>query len=186
MTAKPQLSGRRIQIIGVIGAGKSTFARQLGEELSIPVCELDPLFHESRAGGALSAEDAQRTIQDLVGSSDEWILDGNHWVQLKDISYNRATDILWIDTPLPLTLWRVITRTIWEVLTIPGVLFRELSGNSLISMSLKVRAKKYANWRKRVEVDPRWKCLGGWFGRSSFLARLRETRRASEVLKKSI
>ncbi|KAI2604681.1 hypothetical protein GGR54DRAFT_449999 [Hypoxylon sp. NC1633] len=182
MTSEPQLSGRRIQVIGVTGAGKSTFARQLGKHLSIPVCELDSLFHKSRAGGALSEEDARRTVQALVESNDEWILDGNHWVQLKDISYSRATDILYylgIDTPLPLTLWRVITRTIWEVLTIPGVLRRELSGDSLIAMSLRVRARKYANWSKRVEMDSRWKRLSGWYGRGSFLARVKDTLRAA-------
>ncbi|KAI0872515.1 hypothetical protein GGS24DRAFT_502751 [Hypoxylon argillaceum] len=177
MTSKPQLSGRRIQVIGVTGAGKSTFARRLGKQLSIPVLELDSLFHQSRAGGVLSEDDARRTVQALVESNDEWILDGNHWVQLKDVSYSIATDILWIDTPLPLTLWRVITRTIWEVLTIPGVLRRELSGNSLIAMSLRVRAKKHANWSKRVGADPRWKRLSGWYGRESFLARVRDSLR---------
>ncbi|KAI1197026.1 hypothetical protein F5X97DRAFT_303684 [Nemania serpens] len=178
MTSEPQLSGRRIQVIGVTGAGKSTFARRLGKQLSIPVCELDSLFHESRAGGALSEDDAKRNVQALVESNDEWILDGNHWLQLKDISYSVATDILWIDTPLSLTLWRVITRTIWEVLTIPGVLRRELSGDSLITMSLRVRAKKHANSSKRVEKNPKWKRLSGWFGRDSFLARVRDTLRA--------
>ncbi|KZZ99186.1 Shikimate kinase [Moelleriella libera RCEF 2490] len=179
MSSEPQLSGRRIQVIGVTGAGKSTFARRLGQELSIPVCELDSLFHESRAGGALPEDDARRSVQALVESNDEWILDGNHWVQLKDVSYNKATDIIWIDTPLPLTLWRVITRTIWEVLTIPGVLQRELSGNSLIAMSLRVRAKKHANWSKRVTTDSRWKRLSGWYGRDRFLARVRDMLRAS-------
>ncbi|KAI0431902.1 hypothetical protein F5Y09DRAFT_174060 [Xylaria sp. FL1042] len=179
MTSEPQLSGRRIQVIGVTGAGKSTFARRLGKQLSIPVYELDSLFHKSRAGGALSEDDARRSVQALVESNDEWILDGNHWLQLKDVSYSIATDILWIDTPLLLTLWRVITRTIWEVLTIPGVLRRELSGDSLIAMSLRVRAKKHANWSKRVEKDSRWKRLSGWYGRGSFLARVRDTLRAA-------
>lgn len=179
MTSEPQLSGRRIQVIGVTGAGKSTFAHLLGKELSIPVLELDSLFHKSRAGGALSEDDARRSVQALVESNDEWILDGNHWVQLKDVSYSIATDILWIDTPLPLTLWRVITRTIWEVLTIPGVLRRELSGDSLITMSLRVRAKKHANWSKRVATDSRWKRLSGWYGRDNFLARVKDTLRAS-------
>ncbi|KAI1295744.1 hypothetical protein F5Y03DRAFT_399220 [Xylaria venustula] len=177
MTLEPQLSGRRIQVIRVTGAGKSTFARQLGKQHSIPVLELDSFFHQSRAGGALVEVDARRTVQALVESNDEWILDGNHWVELKDVSYSIATDILWIDTPLPLTLWCVITRTIWEVLTIPGVLRRELSGNSLIAMSLRVRAKKHANWSKRVETDPRWKRLSGWYSRDSFLARVKDTLR---------
>ncbi|TAQ84874.1 hypothetical protein B7494_g6810 [Chlorociboria aeruginascens] len=157
MTSELQLSGQRIQVIGVIGAGKTTFARRLGKELSIPVCELDFLFHKSRAGDALSEDDARQSVQALVESNDD------HWVQLKDVSYNIATDVFWIDTPLLLTLWRVITRTIWEVLTIPGVLRRELSGNSLIAMSLRVRAKKHANWSKRVATDSRWKRLSGWY-----------------------
>ncbi|KAI1173583.1 hypothetical protein F4777DRAFT_444265 [Nemania sp. FL0916] len=179
MTSEPPLSGRRIQVIGVIGAGKSTFARRLGEQLSIPVCDLDPLFHKSRAGGALSEDDARRSVQALVESNDEWIIDGNHWLVLKDVSYNTATDILWVDTPLPLTLWRVITRTIWEVLTIPGVLRRELSGKSLITRSLRIRAKKYANWSKRAETDSRWQRLSGWYGREKFLARVRDALRAA-------
>ena len=103
MAAKLHLSGRRIQIIGVTGAGKvcalmieqnlqradymslmlyleqSTFARQLGKELSIPVCDLDPLFHGSKAGGIdLSPEEAQRTVQTLVAENDEWIIDGKY------------------------------------------------------------------------------------------------------------
>ncbi|KAM3426105.1 hypothetical protein NHJ13734_009661 [Beauveria thailandica] len=78
MSSEPQLSGRRIQVIGVTGAGKSTFARRLGQELSIPVCELDSLFHKSRAGGALSEDDARRSVQVLVESNDEWILDGKY------------------------------------------------------------------------------------------------------------
>ncbi|KAJ5278798.1 hypothetical protein N7478_004170 [Penicillium angulare] len=68
MTSEPQLSRRRIQVIGVTGAGK----------LSIPVCELDPLFHKSRAGGTLSEDDARRSIQFFVESNDEWILDGKY------------------------------------------------------------------------------------------------------------
>ncbi|KAJ5953182.1 hypothetical protein N7454_000078 [Penicillium verhagenii] len=78
MTSEPRLSGRRIQVIGVTGAGKSTFARQLGTQLSIPVCELDSLFHQSRAGGALSEDDARRSVQALVEYSDEWIIDGKY------------------------------------------------------------------------------------------------------------
>ncbi|KAI1357268.1 hypothetical protein F5Y08DRAFT_324647 [Xylaria arbuscula] len=179
MTLEPQLSGRRIQVIGVIGAGKSTFARQLGKQLSIPVCELDPLFHDSRAGGPLSEADARRSVQTFVELNGEWIVDGSHWVQLKDVTYSIATDILWIDTPLPLTLWRVISRTFWEVLTIPGVLRRELSGGSLIAMSLRVRAKKHANFSKRTKTDSRWKRLSGWNGRGRFLARVRDELRAA-------
>ncbi|KAK3363928.1 hypothetical protein B0T25DRAFT_562903 [Lasiosphaeria hispida] len=79
---------------GTLTLDTSTFARRLGQELSIPVCELDSLFHKSRAGGVLSEDDARRSVQALVESSDEWILDGNHWVQLKDVSYNKATDII--------------------------------------------------------------------------------------------
>ena len=62
--------------------GQSTFAQRLGKELSIPVCELDSLFHVSRAGGALSEDDAQRRVRALVMSNKEWILDGKYVVHV--------------------------------------------------------------------------------------------------------
>ncbi|GAM90472.1 hypothetical protein ANO11243_085160 [Dothideomycetidae sp. 11243] len=80
-----------------------------------------------------------------------------------------------IDTPLPLALWRVFTRTIWEILTIRGALRRELSGNGLILISLRTRSKKRANWSQRVKVDSRWKRLSGYFGCREFLEALKAT-----------
>ena len=98
MAAIPQLSGRRIQIVGVIGAGKvrrtrypntqhqhtgytkltphhekSTFANQLSSILSIPVYDLDHLFR-----GTLSEEEAKRTVKKIVEENEEWVIDGKY------------------------------------------------------------------------------------------------------------
>lgn len=42
------------------------------------MCELDSLFYKSRAGGALSEDDARRSVQALVDSNDERIIDGKY------------------------------------------------------------------------------------------------------------
>jgi len=71
-----QLSGRRIQVIRIIKAGKACLTfnstqlytttltlilESFRSGLSIPVCELDSLFHQSRARGALSKYDARKS-----------------------------------------------------------------------------------------------------------------------------
>ncbi|KAI8626402.1 hypothetical protein F5Y19DRAFT_478522 [Xylariaceae sp. FL1651] len=59
MTSELRLSGRRIQVFGVTGAGTS------------------------RAGGALSEDDARHSVQALVESKDEWILDGKYVIAVR-------------------------------------------------------------------------------------------------------
>lgn len=45
--------------------------------------ELDSLFYESRAGGALSEDDAKRSVQALLESNEEWILDGKYVIMVR-------------------------------------------------------------------------------------------------------
>jgi len=66
---------KRVLVIGPGGAGKSTFARQLGEALNIRVNHLDVAYW--RSGWSKPSEDEWvQKVNELV-SDDEWILDGN-------------------------------------------------------------------------------------------------------------
>ncbi|MGD6899395.1 hypothetical protein [Bacillus infantis] len=63
-------------IIGSAGAGKSTFAKRLGEMTGIEVIHLDSLFwHE---GWVPTGREEWIRIQEGLLRKEQWILDGNY------------------------------------------------------------------------------------------------------------
>ncbi len=98
---------KRVLVIGPGGAGKSTFARQLGEALNIKVNHLDVAYW--RSGWSKPAEDGWlQTVSQLV-SGDSWILDGNFGGTL-ELRLKHCDTIVFLDMPRLLCLWRVVKR----------------------------------------------------------------------------
>jgi adenylate kinase family enzyme len=65
---------RRVAVVGVPGAGKSTLARAIGRRCSLPVTHLDAHFFDP--GWKPKPDDEWRaTYAELVGR-DEWVMDG--------------------------------------------------------------------------------------------------------------
>ena len=67
---------KRILVIGSGGAGKSTFAKRLGEILKLKVIHLDSLFWS--AGWLEMPKDQWRAMVEELIKGDSWILDGNY------------------------------------------------------------------------------------------------------------
>ena len=86
--------GRRVVVVGMSGAGKSTFARALGAKTGLPVIHLD--LHRWNPGWVRKPEDEFREEQRGLVSVEEWIIDGN--VAL-DIRLERADTVVFLDTP---------------------------------------------------------------------------------------
>jgi adenylate kinase family enzyme len=100
---------RRIVVIGSGGAGKSTFARQLGTLTGLPVIHLDR--HYWRAGWTPTPrEEWQREVEKLA-AGDEWIIDGNYSGSM-DVRLRAADTVIFLDLPRVLCLWRVIRRRV--------------------------------------------------------------------------
>lgn len=98
---------KRVLVIGPGGAGKSTFARQLGEALDIEVSHLDSAYW--RSGWSKPSEDEWlRTVTQLV-SGDAWILDGNFGGTL-ELRLRHCDTIVFLDMSRLLCLWRVLKR----------------------------------------------------------------------------
>src|SRR5438067_3763399 len=66
---------QRVLILGRGGAGKSTFARSLGEALELPVVELDAHFWQADLK-PLSAREWTET-QARLASAPRWVMDGD-------------------------------------------------------------------------------------------------------------
>jgi adenylate kinase family enzyme len=67
---------KKVLVIGSGGAGKSVFARQLGQVLNIDVVHLDALYWHPGWAETPRAE-WRKVIEGLV-RRDAWIIDGNY------------------------------------------------------------------------------------------------------------
>ncbi|MHA7268185.1 P-loop NTPase family protein [Arthrobacter sp. HLT1-20] len=103
LRAHPQ----RILVAGVSGAGKTTFAGRLGQLLQVPHTEIDSLFHGPNW--------TQRT--DFMADVDR-LTQGRGWVtewqygQARGMLAQRADTLIWLDFPMPVSMWRLIRRTV--------------------------------------------------------------------------
>ncbi len=100
----------RILVLGCSGTGKSTFARQVGERLGIPVIFMDTLFWNP---GWIQADPV--TFVDRVQAAhagDHWVSEGNYIKSTLDSRYAAADQILWLDQPRALRVWRILKRTL--------------------------------------------------------------------------
>lgn len=100
---------QRVLVIGSGGAGKSTFAKRLGECTGLPVIHLDALFWQPGWVETDRGEWAAR-VDELL-RLDRWIMDGNYSGTL-DRRLLAADTVIFLDLPRALCLWRVVVRRI--------------------------------------------------------------------------
>ena len=100
---------QRVLVLGRGGAGKSTFARSLGEALDLPVVELDAHFWQPDLK-PLSAREWTET-QARLASAPRWVMDGD--LGPYDVLQPRleAADAVFVlDFPLWRCAWRSLRR----------------------------------------------------------------------------
>jgi adenylate kinase family enzyme len=98
---------KRILVIGSGGAGKSTFAKRLGEILELKVIHLDSLFWS--AGWVEMPKDQWRAMVEELMKGDSWILDGNYGGTL-DLRLAACDAVIFLDIPRMTCLKRVFKR----------------------------------------------------------------------------
>lgn len=99
----------RVVVLGSSGAGKSTFSRQLGALLGLPVIHLDAHFWRTGWVEPIRKDWAAQQL-DLI-QAPRWIMDGNYGGTLA-IRLGVADTIIFIDLPHTLCLWRVLKRRV--------------------------------------------------------------------------
>jgi adenylate kinase family enzyme len=107
-------SPQRIAIVGPPGCGKSTLARKLAGQTGLPYVELDSLYYKP-----MWQKTPDQAFYDAVvrhAGEDAWIIDGNYEV-VRDIVWVRAQQLVWLDFPLYLVLWRLLARTTRRLLS---------------------------------------------------------------------
>lgn len=87
---------QRIAVVGPGGAGKSTFARELGRRLGAPVVHLDE--HYWGPDWTPTPAPAWRTRQTALLAGERWIADGNYGATF-DIRFARADTVIVLAPP---------------------------------------------------------------------------------------
>lgn len=100
---------QRVLVIGISGAGKSTFSRALGAKTGLPIIHLDTEFWQPGWKVTPTAEWNVK-VAELI-KRDAWIMDGN-FAGTFDLRMPRADALVWFDYPrlicLKRALWRVV------------------------------------------------------------------------------
>ncbi|KAF2436925.1 hypothetical protein EJ08DRAFT_655081 [Tothia fuscella] len=104
----------KIVIVGKSGAGKTTLAGQLSTKLSLKHVELDGIAWQ-KDWTMLSIDEFRNRVDKALASNDSWVADGNYTRRAQDIIWQRADTLIWLDYPLYLALWRVLTRTLGRI-----------------------------------------------------------------------
>lgn len=101
--------GKKILIIGVNGAGKTTFATELAEKVSLPLVHLDALYWRDNWDHA-TREEFDEAL-DIELQKPEWILDGNMKRTLER-RLNFCDTVIYFDFPVMVGMWGAFCRLI--------------------------------------------------------------------------
>ncbi|WP_421101869.1 topology modulation protein [Sporosarcina psychrophila] len=100
----------KIMVIGVsAGAGKSTFARRLGELTGIEVTHLDCLYW--KPNWVEAPPEVFSAAQQQVVQNEQWIVEGNYSGTF-DIREPYADTVIYLELPLRVCLYRVLKRRV--------------------------------------------------------------------------
>ena len=103
---------KRVVVIGTSCSGKTTFASQLADKLSILHTELDVLHW--LPDWEMRPLDEFRSLVNEVAEQERWVIDGNYG-KVRDIVWPRATHLVWLNYPFRTVFSRALRRTFGRV-----------------------------------------------------------------------
>lgn len=99
----------KIMVIGSGGSGKSTFSREIGEVLKLPVYHLDVYFW--KPGWVQTPNEEWADFNKRLVTKNEWIIDG-YYGRTIEIRMQTADVIFFFDLSPWITTYRVLKRRI--------------------------------------------------------------------------
>jgi adenylate kinase family enzyme len=133
---------KKIHIIGSVGSGKTTFARELSIKLNIPFYEIDNIVWKRAPNGDIrnTPEERDKILKEII-SSDSWIVEGVHSEEWVMESFLHADVILFLKPHSSIRNYRIVKRFIRQKLRIE---------KSNYKPTLKIFFKMF-RWNKQFE-----------------------------------
>ncbi|MDO9578605.1 MAG: hypothetical protein Q7J16_12030 [Candidatus Cloacimonadales bacterium] len=101
---------KKIVVVGTSCSGKTTLAGNIAEILEIPHIELDVLhWGQNWTIKADFEEKVAEAVQDP-----QWVVDGNYR-KVRDIIWDKADTIIWLNYSFPVVFRRALKRTISRI-----------------------------------------------------------------------
>lgn len=98
----------KISVFGLPASGKSTFARQLADQMGVPCLDMDRVLFQS--GKPLPLEQFRAEVGEFTASS-AWVVEGNY-SKLAGVTWDRSDVVVWLDFPLRVIYWRIFRRAL--------------------------------------------------------------------------
>ncbi|MDC0768763.1 adenylate kinase [Streptomyces sp. HD] len=104
----------RILVVGVTGAGKSTLARTLSSRLGVTYHEMDALYFNGPNWAVNN-----RLVEDVsrLTAEPRWIIDSLGYPEVRDLLWDRADTVIWLDYSKRVIMPRVLRRSIRRTVT---------------------------------------------------------------------
>lgn len=99
---------KKILVIGSPGAGKSTFARRLGEKTGLKVIHLDRLYWKPN-WVETADKDEWKAVLEKILAGESWIIDGNYSNTI-EMRVEKCDTVIFLDMPPALCVYRVLKR----------------------------------------------------------------------------
>ena len=103
----------KINIVGISGSGKSTFAKKIADKLHHPYIELDSIYWRS------DWKHNPNFLTDLnssLSANSSYVLDGNY-ASSDHLKWKGIDLVIWLDYSFHLSFYRCLTRTIKRLIT---------------------------------------------------------------------
>lgn len=102
---------KRIHIIGSVGSGKTTLAKEISSRLDIPYYELDNVvWIRHKSGDIKRTEKEREEYLNSILQTDSWIIEGVHNEEWVSNCFNSADLIIFLDTKYSIRTYRIIKR----------------------------------------------------------------------------
>ena len=109
------MSELRVAVVGVSGAGKSSFSQALRSETQLPYLELDGLYHQP--DWTPSPPEVMRTaVFEFMQTHSSWVIDGNYGI-VRSAIWAKATHVVWLDLPKRMIMQRLLKRSVRRIAT---------------------------------------------------------------------